>query len=254
LTRVTVEPKFEGDFITYKTRAMSGNPGSGKPQTTSINIQVPTREWLAEKRFLIPVCFSLVILLFFFTFCDYRIVGSVGPSRSEANEQTQKSISGFNFITGTALPTSAINNEFISGLSDTKNEQVENQQKVTFNFWALLAFLSALAGVYVYWKKQRDEALYSTAFALIGIIGLFMLLRSVNSYEGKIELGLVIVQTKIVFQFPYWLSLVSFATAGVISYLRLKLKSSATGISTTNAPTPIHVNIITQETDTADKV
>jgi hypothetical protein len=233
---------------------MSSTPGPGKPQTASINIQVPTRESVAEKRFLIPLCFSLVVLLFFFTFCDFRIAGSVGQSQSEANEQTQKSITGFNFITGTTLPTGTINNEFISGLSDTKNEQAESLQKITFNFWALLAFMSALAGVYVFWKKQNNEALYSTVLAVTGIVALLMLLRSVNTYEGKIEFGFIILQTKMVFQFPYWLSLLSFATTGVISYLRLKLKSNANVVSAVNAPTPIHVNIITQDTDIADKV
>jgi hypothetical protein len=233
---------------------MSSNPGSGKPQTTSINIEVPTRESLAEKRFLIPACFSLVILLFFFTFCDFRIAGSMGQSQSEASEQTQKQITGFNFITGTTLPTGAINNDFISGLSDTKNEQAENPRKISFNFWALLAFMAAVAGVYVFWKKQNNEALYSTVLAVTGIVALLMLLWSVNTYEGKIDLGFVILQTKMVFQFPYWLSLLSFATAGVISYLRLKLKSNTDVVAAANAPTPLHVNIITLEADTPNKV
>jgi hypothetical protein len=233
---------------------MSSNPGPGKPASTSTNIQRATHEYQAEKQFLIPVCFSLVIVLFFFTFCDLRIVGRMEQSQSQASEQTQKSITGLNFITGTTLPATAINNQFISGLSATKNEEGKSLKKIAFNFWALLAFLSALGGVYVSSRKQSNGALYSTASAVMGIIALLILLTSVNSYEGKIEPGFVIVQTKMVFQLPYWLSLFSFATAGVISYLRLKLKSNANVVSTTNAPTPIHVNIITQETGTADKV
>jgi hypothetical protein len=232
---------------------MSSNSGSGKPQTTSINIQVPTREALAEKGFLIPVCFSLAILLFFFAFCDFRIVGSVGQSQSVTNEQTQKSISGFNFITGTSLPTGSVNNEFVSKLFDLKNDRAENLQKISFNLWALLAFAAAIAGVYIYWKKQSNEALYSILLAVIGIVALLMLLMSANKYEGKIDLGFVLLQTKMVFQFPYWLALLSFATAGVIGYLRLKPTNDSGAATVTNAPTPIHVNIITQEADTADK-
>src|SRR5215210_7706539 len=108
---------------------MSSNPVSAKPQTTSINMRVPTREYLAEKHFLIPVCFSFVILLFFFTFCDFRVVGSMGQSQY-MNEQTQKTVTGLNFITGTLLPVSGVNNEFVSGFLGIKNEQPQNLQKV----------------------------------------------------------------------------------------------------------------------------
>jgi hypothetical protein len=232
---------------------MSSNPVSAAPQTTSINIQIPTRESLAERHLLIPISFLLVILCFFFTFCDFRIIGNLGQSEYPASEQTQKSITGLKFITGTALPASGANNELVSSFFGT-NEQAESLQKISFNIWAFVALAAAIGGVYIFRKREKNEALYGTLLAAAGFIALLMLLLSVNKYEGKIEMGFVSLKTKMVFQFPYWAALLSFATAGSISFLRLKLKSNANTIAVPDTPTPIHVNIITKEADSTEKV
>jgi hypothetical protein len=233
---------------------MNSNPVSTKPQATSINISIPTGESLAERHILIPFSFLLVILFFFFTFCDFKVAGSMGKSEYPGSEQTQKSITGLNFITGTALPMAGVNNELVSGLLGIKNEQAENLQKIAFNIWALVALAAAIGGVYVFWKREKNEALYETLLAATGVIALLMLLSSVSKYEGKIDMGFVSVQTKMAFQFPYWAALLSFIAAGSISFLRLKLKSNTDAIAIPNAPTPIHVNIITKEAGTADTV
>jgi len=221
-----------------------------RPQSTSINIKIPTQEYLAEKYMLIPICFSLIIILFFFTFCDFKVVGSMGESGYPANEQTQKSIKGLKFITGTSLPMSRINNEFAADALGLRNEQAQNLEKISFNIWAFIALAAAIGGVYVFWKKESKQNLYSLLLAGTGVVALLLLMSSVGKYEGKIDMGFISLQTKMVFRFPYWLALLSFLTAGVISYFRLKLSSIVDTTATSHPPTPIHVNIITQNSDT----
>jgi len=229
---------------------MNNNPVSTTPQTTSINIQVPTLDSLATKPLLIPLGFLLVILLFFFTYCDFKIVGASGESEYSSNSQTGKSITGFNFITGTALPMAAVNNQFVSGFLGIKEETANNLQKISFNIWALLALAAAIAGLYIYLKKESNQSsLYTILLSALGILSLLLLLVSSKKYEQSIDLGIATLQTKMSFQFSYWLSLLCFITSGIISYARLKLKSQTEILTADNPPTPIHVSIITQDAD-----
>ena len=68
------------------------------------------------------------------------------------------------------------------------------------------------------------------------------------------EQGGGMVQVEIEFLFGYWASLLAFLIAGGISYLRLKReKITVTAPDITPGPkpvTPLHVNIITQDSDT----
>jgi hypothetical protein len=232
---------------------MSGNPVLPR-QTTSISIQVPTRESLAAKRLVVPAAFALIIILFFFNFCDFRIGAAMGEAEYGANANAGKPISGFDFITGTSLPTTGVGNNVVAGLLGIKNEQANGLQKVSFNIWAALAMIAAIAGVYVFWRKDRNESLYGLMLAAAGIAALLMLLVSSGKYEERIDAGFIVLQTRMVFQFAYWLAFTCFAVAGFISYLRFKASDPQGIVAATNEAAKIHVNIITREADAAGKI
>jgi hypothetical protein len=225
-----------------------------KQQTSSTDIKRPTQEYWSKKHVVIPFCFSLVIILFFFTFCDFKVVGDLRQSDYPASEATHKSVTGFKFITGTSLPMNGVNREFVAGLLGIENEQAQNPGNISFNIWALLALAAAIGGIVIYglWKNESKQSYYSMLLAATGAVALSLLMSSVGKYEGKIDLGFVSLQTKMVFQLPYWLALLSFATAGFISFLRLTLKRTADTRLVSHTPTPIYVSIITQDADTTN--
>jgi hypothetical protein len=220
-------------------------------QPTTITFQVPTRDQLAGQRTLIPVAFSLVILLFFFSFCNFKLVGAMAESEYQASE---KSVSGFDFITGTTLPTAGISNDLTSGLLGIKTDHAENLGKISFSIWPLITLASCIGGIFVFWKREKKEALLGMLLASAGILAQLMLMSAVKKYEGRIDAGFVTLQTKMIFQFSYWLSLVSLLIAGGISFLRLKIEPKMTSEPIANTPAAVHVNIITTQPDAAEPI
>lgn len=202
---------------------------SNKP-ATSINIEVPSAEVIAEKRTLIPLSFSLIVILFFFGFVDFKCNGT-----------TAATVTGFNLVTGTHLKTpgsdmfNALDEGF--GQGNRRNRSENSGDKVPPSFWAILAFAAAIGGSYVFWKKMPKESFYGTLLGAIGFASLIFLMIAVNSSVKKQAGGMVDVDAH--FKFPYWLSVLAFIVAGGISYLRFKLKKDAPPAS---RPAPETVN------------
>ena len=187
-------------------------------QTTSINIQVPTAENLAGRRSLIPISFALVIVFFFFSFVDFK-----------CNGKTTASLTGFNLVTGTHLKTT-VPSVFDQNLYNPYDDNQTSQQKpstvegdkVGPSLWAILSFAAAIAGIAVFWRKEKKEALYGTALAAAGFVSLIILRSVIKSKVEEQGGGVVSIETD--FQFGYWMCLLAFIAAGAISFLRMKLK------------------------------
>lgn len=205
------------------------------------NTTAKMTDTIAEKRSLIPVGFALVIIFFFFSFCEFK-----------CNSVKVASLSGINLVTGShvKMETGGLFDNPYSSLSNNGNVNAnEKDQKVNPNIWAILAFISAIGGGWVFLKKIKNESLLGSTAGAIGVVSL-LILRSV--IKGKIEQqggGMVEIETN--FLFGYWASLLAFIVAGGISYLRYRqeknVKNEVTEKDTIPKITPIHVNIITKE-------
>ncbi len=204
---------------------------------------------LANNRGVIPVAFALIIILFFFSFCDFK-----------CNSVKVASLSGINLITGSQVKMEGgagmLDNTPFGSLNDNKMNQYDDKnQKVEPNMWAILAFLSAIGGVGVFYKKLKNEALLGTLAGAIGVISLLMLRSAI---KRKVEQqGGGMVQIEIDFLFGYWASVLAFLVAGGISYLRMKtgkpVDPKTPGITGQEKPaTPLHINIITGDNNAKD--
>lgn len=209
------------------------------------NPQENITDTLAKNRSVIPVGFALIIIFFFFSFCEFK-----------CNSVKVASLSGINFVTGSHIKMEGgglLNDPYNSFNNNRSRNANDKSQKVDPNIWAILAFLSAIGGLWVFYKKIKNESLLGSAAGAIGIVSLLILRFVIN---GKIEQqggGMVAIETD--FVFGYWASLLAFLVAGGISYLRLRQEKSgklpAPGNNTSEKVTPIHVNIITQDNKSA---
>ncbi len=216
---------------------MDNNTGNTKSENTPDKIT----DTLSKNRSLIPVGFALVIIFFFFSFCEFK-----------CNSVKVASLSGINLVTGSHVKMEGgglFDNPYSSLSNNGIRNPSEKDQKVNPNIWAILAFISAIGGVWVFFKKIKNESFLGSTAGAIGVVSL-LILRSV--IKGKIEQqggGMVAIETD--FLFGYWASLLAFIVAGGISYLRLRQEKNAkldvTEKDTSPKITPIHVNIITKE-------
>jgi hypothetical protein len=201
-----------------------------KKSTTSVNLEVPTVENIAGRRTLIPVCFAAVAILFFFSFADFK-----------CNGKTAASVTGFNLVTGTHIqtPASAFDNSSLFDDFDsasTRRPTTDAGEKIDPNLWAILAFISAITGVVVFWRKEKKEALYGTALGSVGFLALIILRYVI---KNKVEAQGAMLQIETDFTFVYWLCVLAFIVAGALSYLRLtnrynKEAQTGSGISNLN--------------------
>lgn len=201
-----------------------------------------TLDTIAKNRTFIPLAFALVIIFFFFSFCDFK-----------CNSMKVASLTGINLVTGTSIqagPGGMLgNNPFGSMNGGRKNQARDNGQKVEPNIWAILALLSAMGGLIAFYKKIPKESLAGTAAGAVGFIALLILQSVIKSEVEKQGGGMV--QVEIEFLFGYWAALLAFLIAGGISYLRLKRERMVVPppeVEPGPPPiTPIHVSIITQD-------
>lgn len=188
----------------------NGNSNPAAPANSTEN----TLDMLAKNRGIIPVAFALIIILFFFSFCDFK-----------CNGMKVASLSGINFVTGSHIKVNdgagLLDNNSFGSLNDNRGNKAEDKnEKIDPNIWAILAFLSAIGGVAVFYKKLRNESFIGTAAGIIGFVSLLLLRQAI---KRKIEQqGGGMVQIEIDFVFAYWVSILAFLVAGGISYLRMK--------------------------------
>ena len=162
------------------------------------NLQTTTINNLSNRRQLIPLAFALVIVFFFFTFCNFECAG-----------QKFGSVTGFNLVTGTELAS----RDMITG-SETKGQEIPP------NVWAIFAFATSIIGLGAFLIREKREAKIGTGAGIIGFGSLIILQFAIKSAIDEKSRGGVDVD----FQFPYWGALISFAVAGIVSYLRMQDK------------------------------
>lgn len=175
---------------------MEGNSSNSGQQT--IQIQVPTVRNIAGNSTIVPLSFAVAIILFFFTFCEFKCT---------ATGETVQSIKGINLVVGKELKE-----------KDMFSGREKSAGKIPPNFWAILALGSAIIGLGVYLIKEKREALIGVIAGTTGFVSLFILQYVIKNKITKDSEG----QVSAVFQFSFWLALVAFIVAGVISYLRRK--------------------------------
>lgn len=208
----------------------------GNKQTTLIDEIVTIPHKLAQYRNPIQVSFFLVILFFFFGFCNFKCNGTKVAS-----------LTGINLVTGTHLKTQMNGlfdaNSFNPGASRKRSSR---REKIPANFWAILAFLAAIAGFVIFYRKSKREALGGTILGITGIVALFILRLVVKNKLEEHGGGMVHIEAS--FLFGYWASLLAFIVAGGLSYLRLKQENTRAkpSFETGKTHTPIHINVITQ--------
>lgn len=167
-------------------------------------------EKIAEKRNAVPVAFAAVVILFFFSFVNFK-----------CNDSKVASLSGFNLVTGTHIQTPMSGMNDMSGFFNGGNSNASKGEKVPSNNWAILAFLSAIAGAAVFYKRVKKESLIGFIIGIIGVVSLLVLRWAVKSAVES-EVGNGMINIEVDFAFGYWMSLLLFIVAGGISYLRLK--------------------------------
>jgi hypothetical protein len=165
-----------------------------------------TTDTILQKRSYIPVLFSLVILFFFFTFCDFK-----------CNSQRIASVKGIDLVTG-----KEINQEFIeSDLPMFKNSSmnIEAGNKIDPNIWAIIAFISAILGLLTLALKGKIQ-LYSVI--ILGIVGGLSLLLLQNKIQSTLDQKSEFSIISATFQFGYWAALVVFVVISIVAYLELR--------------------------------
>jgi len=185
-------------------------------QRKSITLQVPTADEIANRRPFAPVSFGIAIVLFFFTFCDIKCT----------NGQKIASISGMELVTGGELDMSHL------GLDGMMTQQ-ETPEKMPPSIWAIIALASAIVGLVFYLMRHKKEALIG-AFASGFGLGALWLLRTFTKLaaNGTPEMQMIVV----VFKPAFWLTVISLAIAGTISFFRLRLWEESSAAQTSPAP------------------
>ncbi|HMQ61076.1 MAG TPA: hypothetical protein PKE06_10440, partial [Flavilitoribacter sp.] len=104
-------------------------------------------------------------------------------------------------------------------LFGTETSATDESQRMPPNPWAILALLSAVAGLVVFIRRFAWENLVGASAAGMGIIYLSILRWSYMLNAGQYAQA----QMYIVFKPAYWLAILAFAVAGTISLFRLRL-------------------------------
>jgi len=170
------------------------NSNKNKKQTT-INVQVPSAENIAQRRNLIPLAFAIALVFFLFNFLSLQFLGN-----------TIATFTGLNFVTGTQLKTHNLFSGKETGVSDFPS-----------NLWAIIAFISSIIGLIIFLIREKREALFGATTGIIGIISLIVFQITLNAKVVADGGGAV-------FGFGYWGSLLALGIATAISFLRLKHK------------------------------
>lgn len=191
---------------------MDANNATQNQVPASNNSNDQTLDTIAKNRSLIPMAFAAVVVLFFFSFVNFKCNGSKVAS-----------ITGFNLVTGTNLKTPMSGLDDMSGYFNGGNTAGQSQskgEKVPSNTWAILAFISAIAGAAVFYKKAKKEALIGFIIGIVGTVSLLVLRWTVKSTVESQVNGMMSIEVD--FAFGYWVSLLMFIIGGGISYLRLR--------------------------------
>lgn len=163
---------------------------------------------ISQKRMYIPAFYSLAILFFFFSFCDFK-----------CNNQRIATIKGIELVTGTEIKQDVIAED----LSILKNSSVDidTTQRVEPSIWAIIAFIAAIVGVTFLFLKGKPQAYATIGVGMIGAVSLLLLQHQIQDKINQ-KSEFVIISTD--FQFGYWAALAVFILIPVLAYLSLKFE------------------------------
>lgn len=187
--------------------------GSNVPKQSSI-------ENILKGRSVISLSFAMVLVLFFFSFSDFR-----------CNGVTVASVSGYNLVFGKHLKNAANSYVQNTGIFDQPDiDKSSNSSGSPFqddrikpNIWAILSLAAAITGLFVFFRANiKHENRVAMALGIIGAISLIVLGIAI---QNKVRLqGQNIAPIDVGFRAAYWLSIMAFALASTASYFRLKNK------------------------------
>lgn len=188
----------------------------------SITLKVPTLDNIAGRRTYIPSLFGIVLLLFFFNFCELSCKG-----------QKLASVSGISLATGTTIESPKVDNPF--GFEDPSKQ---DSKEIHSNIWAILALLAAVGGLVFFLIKHKYEDRIGIIAGVSGVISLLLLHITLTSSIKQQGNGMLEVN----FLLPYWAALLSFGAAGGISFLRSKQNRATPPIPNPSTPamSPTH--------------
>lgn len=162
-------------------------------QITDSTSQPQVIRTIHKNRPLIPASFAIVLVLFLFSFCDFSCGG-----------QKLVSIKGLDFVIGKQIPMPSI--------EGNKN----NSQKMPANPYAIVALISAIAGLGIFIIGNKKESMIGIITGTAGSASLLILQYVVTTKVENESQG----QIQVDFKIAYWLSILFFIVAAVLSYLR----------------------------------
>ncbi|HCY76705.1 MAG TPA: hypothetical protein DHV28_12365 [Ignavibacteriales bacterium] len=150
-----------------------------------------------------PFLFGLILLCFFLPFVNLSCSG-----------QTIMSLTGFQLITGAEVKQPDMFGQNMMGQNDNmdkENEEVSSQPM------ALLAFIAALAALLISLMKKKTTALINIVISVLGVIFLFLLKFNIDGDAKLNTTGQGIITLD--YQFGYWFSILLFIGGAVLSWL-----------------------------------
>jgi len=184
-------------------------------QNKKVTIEIPTNlNAVVRKRPLVPASYGLGIVFFFFSF----FVIKCGDTKIAT-------VSGINLVTGKEITAN-------TSLGNSSNSS--NSKSVDPNVWAIIALSSAVIGLGVYLIKFKKEELVGTIVGGLGVTALAILGYTFKDSVNEADLrGMVTISLG----FGYWGALVCILLAGILSFLRLRIKTKPAEIINYQQPT-----------------
>ena len=153
-----------------------------------------------------PAGFGLILFCFLFTFIEVDCGGS-----------TIAKIQGIDLaLDGSPKLVGMLANEELMG----EEMGMENSMdEGAFNFWALIAFLAAAAGLGLYFLIDGKKYVQATAAA--GIIAALCLLMLRFTFGSDID-GEAEEMIELDYKFPFWIALLVSLGLGISSFMKLR--------------------------------
>jgi hypothetical protein len=227
---------------------MIDNPDHAKPPENPVVIHLVHSTIRVEKRSITLFAFLLVIILFFSNYCEYH-VENPGRTGIISIEKVEKSLTGLNLLAGIVIRKESHGIETMRDSEEQEDIAVKRVATMRFNYTALMVIVSAALGVITQIKKPAHEALWGTILAFTGTIGLLLLLLFLKKYDTAPGHLRTSVQTKIVIQYAYWTSLLSFLAAGSSSFLRMQANLAISPCRGVKSKAGIQIKISTEFLD-----
>lgn len=178
-------------------------PNSNEGKSLKIEIAPDT---IVRKRAFVPGSFTLAILFFFFTFCDFKCGG-----------HKIASMTGVEFVTGTKLKSER--------MFDNSSGSGNEDRKMNPNIWAIVALASGFVGLGTFLIKSKKEEVIGIGAGLLGVAALVVMQVDLKSSIDREVRGMI----EITFKFGYWAALLALALAATLCFLRLRMKRRKAG-------------------------